>query len=169
LNTSPPAQFSEIEEKLRAAWFFLSGEFRCFRFCEGMNLQDEKDVYRRIVLPISLHNVHHLAAIVLLIDREDAEKLATSMFAISKTDLTDADIADACVEACNVLSGAIIGYLNAHDQVEIGIPKAIGSDGYQLLLNGSEIKACSDGNSDNHHLMLVIFDPLVEPKYTESD
>lgn len=70
-----------IEEKLSKAWKFLTGEDRCFCFYEGPVLLEDKETDRRIVLPLSLGKESHLAAWVLLIDRENAECLAATMFA----------------------------------------------------------------------------------------
>ncbi|MEI7611907.1 MAG: chemotaxis protein CheX [Betaproteobacteria bacterium] len=146
----------------------MTGEERRFRFFEGVAQQELKDVDRRIMLPITLQNTRHQAAIALLVERDDAEKLAASMFGVSRQDLLEADIADACAEACNVLSGAIVDYLSANDQVEIGLPKSVEAAGYQSVLLTSVIKAYSEGRSDNHQLTLVIFDPLIESKHQEN-
>ncbi|MEI7430100.1 MAG: chemotaxis protein CheX [Betaproteobacteria bacterium] len=159
-----PDQVIEIEDKLRVAWGFLTGEDRCFRFVEDMTQHEGAPIDRRIVLPISLPNAKHQSAIALLIGREDAEQLASSMFGVLKTDLAEADIADACAEACNVLSGAIVEYMSTTEQIEIGLPTAIEAAGYQSVLLGSNIKAFFEGKSDKQHLTLVIFDPLVEPR-----
>lgn len=162
-----PDQFSTIEEKLGIAWKFLTGEARCFRFFEGLALHDVKEIDRRIVLPMSLQGANHLAATVLLMDREDAEHLAATMFGVSPSELSESDIADACREACNVLSGAIVEYLSTDDPVDIGIPDQIGAARYQSVLNASSVKAYSEGSADNHHLMLVLFDPLIGPTHQE--
>lgn len=142
----------------------MTGEERRFRFYEGVTHHELKDVDRRIMLPITVHDTHHLAAIALLIDREDAERLAASMFGVLPEDLVEVDIADACAEACNVLSGAIVNYLSANDQVDIGLPKSVGAARYQSVLLANVIKAYSEGRSNNHQLTLVIFDPLIESK-----
>lgn len=163
-----PAQILEIQEKLRTAWNFLTGEDRCFRFVDGMTQQDGNNVHRRIVLPISSPDAKQRAAIALLIGREDAEQLASSMFGVLRKDLAEEDIADACAEACNVLSGAIVEYLSASEQIQIGLPTAIEAADYQSVLLGSNIKAFFEGKSDNQQLTLVIFDPLVEPKHQGS-
>lgn len=169
MSASLSDQFARIEEKLCVAWKFLSGESRRFHFYEGMSFQDAENVRRRMVLPVILHDAGHLAAIALLIDQDDAEKLAAWMFGILRQDLIEENIVDACAEACNVLSGAIIEYLSAHDQVEVGIPMQIDPDEYQSVSNASEVKAYSNGELNGHQILLVIFDPLAETKHMESN
>lgn len=161
------AQSLVIEEKLGAAWTFLTGERRCFRFFEATALRDIQGIDRRIVLPMALHHAHHLAATALLIDRDDAEQLAASMFGIARAELSEADVADACAEACNVLSTAIVEYLSATDQVDIGLPEAMEEARYQTMLGASGIRAYSEGSSEHHQLTLVVFDPLKEPLFRE--
>ena len=160
---SVPDQFSRIEEKLSKAWKFLTGEDRCFRFYEGPILLEGKETDRRIVLPLSLGKESHLAASVLLIDRENAECLAATMFGIGRNALREADVADACAEACNVLSVAIVEYLSENAPVEIGLPERMGAALYQAALSTGSVRAFSEGRQDKHQLMLVIFDPLIGP------
>ena len=156
-------QFLNIETSLCAAWKFLAGEERCFKFFEGPALREGPVADRRIVLPLSLGTENHLAASVLLIDREDAERLAATMFGIARAELSEADVADACAEACNVLSVAIVEYLSESDPVDIGVPERMTPGCYEAVLNTGNVRAFSEGRRDDRQLTLVVFDPLVGP------
>lgn len=169
MKSMSPDRFEEIEKKLGAAWKFLTGEERCFRFFEATALRDVQGIDRRIVLPMSISHTDHLAATALLIEREDAEQLASSMFDVARTDLSEADIADACAEACNVLSTAMVEYLSGEESVDIGLPRLMEAGRYRRVSSASGIKAYSEGTSDHHQLTLVVFDPLKEPMSREGE
>lgn len=162
MTTLQENQFAQIEAKLSTAWEFLSGESRCFRFVASVCRPDGAQAERRILLPLQLSSPPHVAGIALLIDREDAEEVASAMFGIPRCQLAEADITDACSEACNVFSGCLIEMLSQQDQAEIGLPKPMEPNGYHSVSLASGIKALIESNSSSKQMTLVIFDPLAE-------
>lgn len=162
MNTDQASQLAQIEATLSAAWEFLSGESRCFRFVASVYHGCNDHAELRILLPLRLPSPPHSAGIALLISREDAEEVASAMFGIPHEALAEEDITDACTEACNVFSGCLIEFLGQKEEAELGLPKPMEASGYQSISLASGIKAMIESCTSARQMTLVIFDPLAE-------
>ena len=160
-STSSPA--SAIEAALNSAWVFLSGQERRFRVLDRAYEPSQGHVGRLVLLPISMRHEMREGGVVMEIDRNDAEKIASFMFSSAPDELSEDDITDACLEACNVLSSSLIGLLCDRRQAEIGMPLVLGEKEYKKISDHGDLKYVAEGLADHHRLVLMVFDRFGSP------
>lgn len=130
----PSVSRSEMSERLKKSWRFLSGtELTFVELKSDIPIPNQR--YMTIVIPIGEIKDKPSSAIAvgLLISEDQATKVASYMFGLDKSKLTEADITDACKESCNVLGGG----LSFDDENKLGIPKEISHAHFLELQNAS--------------------------------
>lgn len=162
-----------IEHRLARAWEFLRGQRHGFHTAPPVPARATTPGGRHLLLPIGRLDRPDRAAVGLLIDRHEAEAVAAAMFAVPAERLTEADIDDACAEACNVLSGCVVDLLRPTGragaaELDLGLPHALPAEHYRALFLAStrlalyELDAEPDAPS-GPDVRLVVFDPVCEP------
>lgn len=166
-----------IEDRLASAWAFLRGRHDGFHPAPLEPERAAPQAGHHLLLPIGRLDRPDRAAVGLVIDRGEAEAVASAMFALPREALTDEDVADACAEACNVLSGCVVDLLRPASPSEaggldLGLPRAVAADAYEAVslasrllalyeLEGSGAPSCAD-------VRLVVYDPVQGPWGDES-
>lgn len=164
-----PAAPLSIEDRLASAWAFLRGRHDGFHPAPLVPERAAPQAGHHLLLPIGRLDRPDRAAVGLVIDRGEAEAVASAMFALPRESLTDEDVADACAEACNVLSGCVVDLLRPTSSggLDLGLPRAVAADAYEAVslasrllalyeLEGSGAPSCAD-------VRLVVYDPVQGP------
>lgn len=157
-----------MEARLNSVWEALARESRSFRLVADVQRCTSHVGDRRIVLPVGLDDPSHRAGVALVISEQDAENLASVMFDLPSESLAINDIDDACLEACNVLSGCLVEYLPSGYLAEIGLPQAMALQGYREVSLASGVKALFEAGQNARRLTVVLFDPLAETRAVEA-
>lgn len=146
----------EMSERLHKSWRFLSGADVTFReLKDDIPAPDRR--YMTIVIPIGETNNNPTSAIAigLLISRAEAVRVASFMFNVDESKLTEEDILDACKESCNVLGGG----LSFDDENKLGIPKEISHEHFIELQHASSFTVTFSSNKphDGQIILTILF------------
>jgi hypothetical protein len=107
------------------------------------------------------------AGVGLVIDRAEAVGIAAAMFDVAPADLSEADIDDACGEACNVMSACVAEALQADRPVAFDRPLPLPARRYQAISNASSVLTAYASHAPSGNVTLTVFDPLAEPAPVE--
>lgn len=144
-----------MSPKLSKAWAFLSGEE--VNFTErSFDLKNDCKHDVTVILPVICDGSpkNRGMAIGLSIDQAEANRVASFMFGLELSELTESDIKDACKESCNVLGGGLIQTSNS----SLGIPEEISAENFQDLQQHSKfhVTFASDSPVENHIVLTII-------------
>lgn len=144
-----------MSPKLSKAWAFLSGEEVSFTEKPTEQIATDKhDV--TVILPVlnDGDNKKRSMAIGLSIDKAQANRVASYMFGLDQSELTESDIKDACKESCNVLGGGLIQ--TSHSS--LGIPEEISAENFLDLQQHARfhVTFASDSPVENHIVLTII-------------
>jgi hypothetical protein len=134
-------QTSAIESRLSEAWAFLCGESCPFVQVAPPAVAGLADGDASAVLPIHSEDDLVAACRVVLSD-EQVLQVATFLFGVEASDLSDADLRDAVFEACNVLGSCMAQSLCTPEPISIGCPEPEG-ERLSGLATQSQYRACT--------------------------
>lgn len=146
----------EMVKKITSSWLFVSGSTFDFKVSDQYTFHNHEQLMA-VVLPVYIdHEQHHESiAVGLIIDDDEAKKIASHMFGQALEDLTGADIEDAKKETCNIMGGGLIVGQNT----ELGVPTEITLEKFfELQKNASFSKLFVSDNPYQDLVNLVIFD-----------
>lgn len=147
---------SEMKSKLSESWAFLSGanlEFKESTRCTF----NPSDSLMALILPVQVDNEldGDSIAIGLIMDDDEAVKVASHMFGLMPEVLSKADIEDAKRESCNILGGGLI----VEEGYTLGLPKEITLDTFfELQKKATFSKLYVSDKPNEDRVNLVIFD-----------
>jgi hypothetical protein len=150
-----------VADKLAHAWAFLSGQNRQFHAVH--NTSGTAVAEFAYALPMQLAHTPETPAIVVLIDRADAQSIAAFMFGTPADTLAEADLRDACGEACNVFSDCFVLHLSQNHDVQIGLPQSLSTADFAYANTHSHLFARYESRISNACLTLLVYDSLCLP------
>jgi hypothetical protein len=110
-----------IQGRLSEAWAFLTGEPQEFLQVVPPALGSVGETDHVALLPIRVDESIE-GACRLVIRRDQAARVASYLFGLEVQDLSEADLHDAVLEACNVLGSCLAQRLEKAERVSIGCP-----------------------------------------------
>lgn len=155
-----PSTPALIEARLARAWEFLIGQRRSFHLVAHRLPPSPPPSGRCVVIPVGVGQHSARAAVGLVLSSEQARDIASAMLGVPVDELTDLDIADACGEACNVLSGCIVEEIEPGHPLELGLPQHLNTSGYRELCLKSTLKAFFETDATEFDVHMHVFDPL---------
>ena len=161
----PPAEIEKVSSRLTAAWLFLSGQTRTFECLTEKTPELLKHAEFTFYLPFTIQGSNRSGGIGVLIGREDAIQVAQHMFGTSREEVTQADLLDACSEACNVCAESIATHFGPSHVVSVGVPQFASANEYQAAAQSSLARAIYRGAVGDQVIYAVLYD---SPK-TESE
>lgn len=150
-------QAEDVRAQLSRAWEFLSGEARNFRH---MTLKPDVLQFAEFsfFLPLTDADLSRSGGVGVLVQREDAARVATHMFGVARGQVTEADLRDACAEVCNVLSDCMAPLFSEGHGVLVGLPLAASSAEYGTIAEHSVARAIYQGRAGPHRVRVVLYD-----------
>jgi len=100
------------------------------------------------------------AAVSLVVSEAQARDIAAVMLGVPHDTLTDADVVDACGEACNVLSGCVVQELDGGTPLELGLPVHLIASEYTELTSNSTLRLSFEAGPVARDVLMYLFDPL---------
>jgi len=156
-NDSQPI---DAQARLATAWERLLGERRTFHVGPMQPPAVRPDGSRCVILPIVLKRLGTRAAVSLVVSEAQARDIAAVMLGVPHDTLTDADVVDACGEACNVLSGCVVQELDGGTPLELGLPVHLIASEYTELTSNSTLRLSFEAGPVARDVLMYLFDPL---------
>jgi hypothetical protein len=155
-------EVAQVEARLSTAWEFLSGEERSFHYRAGKTglLQFAEFSF---FMPLTVANETRPGGVGVLIQYQDAVRVAANMFGVSPQHVQQADLRDACAEACNVISDCIAMHFSAGQTVKIGLPRHASPFEYEEIAENSVARAVYQGCAGALCVLVVLYDSLSSP------
>lgn len=155
-------EVENVAAKLSQAWQFLSGEQRNFMFAE------QRDAPQRFAefsffMPLVVQSEGRVGGVGVLIQRDDAVRVAAYMFAVEPDEVQEADLKDACSEVCNVFSDCIVMHVSGNEDVSIGLPAIVDVDTFLGISKHSVVAAIYQSNFELGNLVVVVYDVFSQP------
>jgi hypothetical protein len=147
-----------VSAKLSHAWELLSGEKRPFSLAPD---QENPPLFAEFtyVIPMTVEEEDTTFAVGILIQREDALTVAASMFGLSRAEVPDADLRDACSEVCNIFSDCISRNVYQSDKVKVGLPFVLDEFNYKKIFEASGSGDIYQSLWNAQSLGVVVFKP----------
>ncbi|MGE5450572.1 MAG: hypothetical protein ACM3VZ_01845 [Acidobacteriota bacterium] len=148
-----------LASQLEPAWAFLSGTQRRFEPTTLQILPRPGETEHRVVLPVKLRNGTRLVAVGVMIDQDQAEAVARFMFGQAEGPVSEADVQDACLEACNVLASSVIQGCENPIVIDIGLPHEVSAQQYAHLQTHANVRVTLMSEIDfEHRIVVTVFD-----------
>lgn len=148
-----------LASQLEPAWAFLSGNQRHFAPTTETMLPRPGETEHRVVLPVTLRHGSRLVAVGVMIDQDQAEAVARFMFGQADGPLSEADVADACLETCNVLASSVIQGCENPSVIDIGLPLEVSAQEYAELQAHAMARVTLVSEIDHgHRIVVTVFD-----------
>lgn len=154
----PSGTAHAVAVQLSQAWCALSGEIRSFKFTSESRCSPAHAEFS-FVIPMTLDRDGSTFAVTILIGREDATVVASSMFGVDSGDVPEDDIRDACSEVCNIFADCISTHRYAGETVHIGLPFRLDEANYQHVYGASGVSELFQSFSAGHYLSVMLFTP----------
>lgn len=111
----------ELEMTLASAWSSLAGERCAFTSLDVMpDIQPGDACFR---LPVLRPDGLEAGRVLLVLGDEDSHQLGASMFGLPLDELGPSELDDATAELCNIFGSCLVKALDAHPQLELGLPR----------------------------------------------
>lgn len=146
----------EMVRKISDSWSFVSGSAFDFKESEHYTFHNHDNVMA-VVLPLYIDRQPQPEAIAigLILDDEEALKIASHMFGLSLDHLSDEDVKDAKKETCNIMGGGLI----IDEKSQLGLPQEIPLEEFFSLQKTATFSRLFVSDRPNEDLVnLVIFD-----------
>lgn len=145
----------EMEKKLSQSWAFVSGADVHFKESQTYTFHNHENLMA-VILPLIVNTQPHTESIAvgLIMDDQEAIKVASHMFGLTLDDLSDADIQDAKKETCNILGSGLI----TDARCELGLPTEVPLATFFDLQKSASFSKLFVSDKPNQDLVnLVIF------------
>ena len=144
---------------LSKAWEFLSGEERMFQ-CVPQSPDALPVADFSFYIPLKLVETACSGGVGVLIQQDDAIRVATYMFGMARQQVQHDDLRDACAEVCNVFTYCMATHFGGGQQVAIGLPREAGPTQYQSFAESCVTRAVYEGCTGDQRLLVVLYDNL---------
>jgi hypothetical protein len=155
-------EVENVAAKLSQAWQFLSGEQRSFIFSEQRDAPQGFAEFS-FFMPMEVRAEGRVGGVGVLIQRDDAVRVAAYMFAVEPDEVQEADLKDACSEVCNVFSDCIVMHVSGIADVSIGLPAMADSNGFLRISQTSVVTAVYQSNFELGNLVVVVYHVFSQP------
>lgn len=157
LNPSDDAtNHALISANLAQSWKFLSGEDRDFKSIDTLTPpQYQEHTY---YLPVDVEDAGKRFAVSVLLQRIDATTVASFMFGLDPSLLSEADLKDACGEICNVISSRHLLQLSDQASITLGMPCYLQQHTYQDTIARGQLEAGYKSTQDDRTLYVLVSD-----------
>nr|WP_315463201.1 hypothetical protein [uncultured Rhodoferax sp.] len=156
MNLASPQDIELVCTGLDRAWRFLSGTERTFVFSPELEPVPALTEYCYF-MPLQVRAEKRRICIGVFLQRSDALAVAAHMFGTEIAALQDADLHDACAEACNVLSDCMALHIGGSEDVHIELPFLAGPAEYAQIASECTPTALYIGGSSHPPLCIVVY------------
>lgn len=147
----------DMMKKISESWSFVSGAAFQFKESPHRYTMHGQENLMAVILPMYIDSLPQpeSIAIGLIMDNDEAIKVASHMFGLTPETLSAADIQDAKKETCNILGGSLIVDQNS----KLGLPQEIPLAEFLELQKNATFSMLFVSEKPNEDLVnLVIFD-----------
>jgi hypothetical protein len=140
--------------RLTQAWEFLCAQPRAFK-----HLQTHTDLLRftdfSFFMSLAVDDQTRAGGIGVLIDREDGLAVASHLFGVPASEVSEGDLDDACAEACNVLADCVAQDIAPGRRIRLTLPRRVSASEYDSIVENSRALAVYQGEAGGHSLFVV--------------
>lgn len=147
------------------AWKLLSGEKRTFFLLPDQEAPPSFAEFTHVI-PMTLVKDTSIFTVGILIQRDDALTVASSMFGRSREEIPDADLGDACSEVCNIFSDCISRNFYPSDRFKVGLPFGLDEFNYRRIFEAAGSGAVYQSIWNTQILAVVVFKPSNATSYS---
>ncbi|MFY7866095.1 hypothetical protein [Roseateles sp.] len=128
-------QAGAVQSKLSEVWASLTGQSCAFASSSSLPLLQEDDACFSLPITdgVTGYTNHNRALVLLQMGRADALALAAAMFGLPAAELQPADLQDAGMELCNILSACLLECLGDTSLSHLGLPEAQAHEAWRQL------------------------------------
>lgn len=155
---------AHLQEHLSRTWQLLAG--MALHFVPTTITADQLTAQRYYLVSLRPCASDQRGGVGLVLSEVDARQLTATMFAMTESELTEADIGDACGELCNVIAGGVGPYFSHHETIDLGLPSSLRSDQFQRIFGASAIDGVFEAMHEGRRILVVIFEPMEIPPDT---
>ena len=150
---------------LSKAWQFLSGETGEFDVLIDWTSNPTNPTFAEfsVFMPLTVDAESRTAGVGVLIQREDATIVASHMFGLTKDEVNEDDLRDACAEVCNVISGCITPQVSASNDIKIGLPSLVCASEFEQISQGSVLILTYMSGLRIKRLFVLIYGVFLSP------
>ena len=148
---------TDMMKKISESWSFVSGTAFQFKESTHCSTIDDPENLMAVILPMYIDSLPQAESIAigLILDNDEAIKVASHMFGLSPDTLSAEDIQDAKKETCNILGGSLIVDQNS----KLGLPQEIPLNEFLKKKKNATFSLLFVSDKPNEDLVnLMIFD-----------
>lgn len=101
---------------------------------------------------------HPHALVLLMLGAADAQALAAAMFGMPREQLQPADVQDAGMELCNILSACLLQCLEDNSLTSLGLPEMLSQPQWQACSHAGETRALFVSADQAQRLAVMLTD-----------
>jgi len=161
---NPTGDFADpqvISATLAKSWKFLSGEDREFKALDSITPPDYQE--HTYFLPVEVEDAGKRYAVSVLLHRSDATVVASFMFGLEPSELSEADLQDACGEICNVISSRHLLKLSDEARITLGMPTYLQKQTYLDTMTHGQLEAAYQSTSGERTVYVLVCDLTTSP------
>ena len=147
-----------IEIKISQSWAVLAGS--SLQFARDAVPAAPNWVAQHFIVPIQFVSDTVLGGVVVEISDDQARLLAAAMFDVATSDVSAADVQDACNELCNVFSACVSVAFSSCKESDLGLPRCLQADEFRRIFEASRLDGCFAARDANGFVTIYLFDPL---------
>lgn len=145
-----------ISATLAKSWKFLSGEDREFKALDSITPPEYQE--HTYYLPVEVEDAGKRYAVSVLLHRSDATVVASFMFGMEPSELSEADLQDACGEICNVMSSRHLLKLSNEARITLGMPKYLHKQTYLETITQGQLEAAYQSTLGDRTVYVLVCD-----------
>ncbi|NDD15115.1 MAG: hypothetical protein EB072_21410 [Betaproteobacteria bacterium] len=145
-----------ISATLAKSWKFLSGEDREFKALDSITPPEYQE--HTYYLPVEVEDAGKRYAVSVLLHRSDATVVASFMFGMEPSKLSEADLQDACGEICNVMSSRHLLKLSNEARITLGMPKYLHKQTYLETITQGQLEAAYQSTLGDRTVYVLVCD-----------
>ncbi|MCV2354956.1 hypothetical protein LNV09_12400 [Paucibacter sp. B2R-40] len=153
-------QATVVATKLTDVWAGLSGKTCPFVAapCLPSLRPDDACFSLPIADCITGFSSHPHALVLLMLGAADAQALAAAMFGLPREQLQAADVQDAGMELCNILSACLLQCLEDTSLTSLGLPEMLSQPQWQAFSHAGETRALFVSADQAQRLAVMLTD-----------
>ena len=153
-------QSALVASKLANVWAGLSGKNCPFvaAACLPSLRPDDACFSLPITDCVTGFSSHPRALVLLMLGQTEAKTLAAAMFGLPNDQLQPADVQDAGMELCNILSACLLQCLEDSSLSNLGLPEMPGQPQWQVFSHSGETRALFVSADQAQRLAVMLTD-----------
>lgn len=149
---------NSIETKISQSWAVLAGS--SLQFARDAMPAAPDWVAQHFIVPIQFLTDTVLGGVVVEISDKQARLLAATMFDVALSEVSVADVQDACNELCNVFSACVSVAFSSCKESDLGLPRCLPADEFRRIFEASRLDGCFAAHNTHGFVTIYLFDPL---------